>query len=76
MSAKTIDSGSIRILRLPEVVRKTGLCKSTIYQRLRQQAFPCPVALGPNSVGFVEAEVNDWLSSLIMLREHQPRKVA
>jgi len=68
MNAAHTNSEGIRILRLPEVVRKTGLCKSTIYQRLRKKAFPCPVVLGPNSVGFVEAEVNDWLSNLLMLR--------
>lgn len=67
------ESHNIRILRMPEVVRKTGLCKSSIYLRLREKAFPCPVPLGPNAVGFVEAEVNDWLSNLIMVsRVGQP----
>ncbi len=35
----------IRILRLPEVMARTGLSRSTIYVRLAEGRFPRPVAL-------------------------------
>lgn len=56
---------SVRILRFAEVVRKTGLSRSSIYQRLRAGDFPASVELGPRAVGFVETEVDDYLRRLI-----------
>ena len=55
----------IRILRMPAVLNKTGLSKSDIYGRIRRNEFPCPVQLGPRSVGFVEQEVNGWLRTIV-----------
>ena len=42
--AKVADSDNI--LRLPEVIQKTGLGKSTIYRRIRLKTFPSQVDLG------------------------------
>lgn len=55
----------IRILRFGDVVRKTGLSRSAIYQRLRTGDFPSSVELGPRAVGFVEMEIDDYLRRLI-----------
>ena len=54
-----------RILRLPDAVKKTGLSKSGIYQRIRARTFPQPVRLGARAVGFVEREVEAFLSELM-----------
>ena len=50
-----------RILRLPAVVDRTGLARSTIYLRMRNQSFPAAVNLGGRAVGWFESEINDWL---------------
>lgn len=49
------------ILRLPTVKARTGLSRSTIYLRVAEGSFPPPVSLGGRAVGWIEAEVNDWL---------------
>lgn len=49
------------ILRLPDVKMRTGLSRSTIYLRIAQGTFPKPVGLGGRAVGWLEAEVQDWL---------------
>lgn len=49
------------ILRLPTVKARTGLSRSTIYLRVAEGSFPAPVSLGGRAVGWIEAEVNDWL---------------
>ena len=49
------------ILRLPAVMCRTGLSRSTIYLRLSQGKFPKPVNLGGRAVGWVEAEIQEWL---------------
>lgn len=53
------------ILRLPAVKARTGLSRSTIYLRISQGSFPAPVSLGGRAVGWIEAEVNDWLARRI-----------
>lgn len=54
-----------RILRLPEVMSRTGLSRSTIYLKVSQGNFPLPVNLGPRAVGWVEAEIQEWLEQQI-----------
>jgi len=53
------------ILRLPAVKARTGLSRSTIYLRISEGNFPKPVSLGKRAVGWLESEVDDWLTSQI-----------
>ena len=53
------------ILRLPGVKARTGLSRSTIYLRISEDKFPKPVSLGGRAVGWIEAEVDDWLNHQI-----------
>ena len=55
----------VRFLRLPEVLARTGLSRSTIYVRLDQGRFPRPVSLGARAVGWIEAEVDEWIRDRI-----------
>ena len=58
-----------KILRLPAVVSRTGLSRSTIYAKLDPKSlyhdatFPKPVKLGLRAVGWKEAAVTDWLQT-------------
>ena len=54
-----------RFLRLPEVMERTGLSRSTIYVRLAAGCFPRPVALGMRAVGWIEAEIEEWVAERI-----------
>jgi len=53
------------ILRLPAVKARTGLSRSTIYLRVAEGTFPKPVSLGGRAVGWVEAEIQEWLERQI-----------
>lgn len=53
------------ILRLPAVKTRTGLSRSTIYLRVAEGKFPKPVSLGARAVGWVDAEVEAWLTRQI-----------
>ena len=55
----------VRILRLPEVLARTGLSRSTIYVRVDQGRFPKPVSLGARAVGWIESEVDRWIQERI-----------
>jgi len=52
-----------RIIRRPELLRITGLSRATVYRQCKEGAFPAPVQLGPNSVGWLESEVQEWIGS-------------
>lgn len=59
----------MRILRLPEVITKTGLGRSTIYKLIGENQFPKSVPLMPRVVGWIEAEVEDWLLERVAERD-------
>lgn len=53
------------ILRLPAVKAVTGLSRSTVYLRVAQGDFPKPVKLGGRAVGWIEAEIQEWIQRQI-----------
>jgi len=53
------------VLRLPAVKSRTGLARSTIYLRISQGTFPKQVSLGGRAIGWVEHEIEAWLSNQI-----------
>jgi prophage regulatory protein len=53
------------ILRLPRVLEKTGLSRSTLYEQMANDMFPRPVSLGARAVGWISSEVDVWLEARI-----------
>ena len=56
------------MLRFPTVKARTGLSRSTIYLRISRGTFPASVSLGGRAVGWIEAEVQAWLTARIAQR--------
>lgn len=52
------------VLRMPAVVRQTGLGRSTIYRLIASKRFPQPVKLTTRAVGWRKADVDRWSESL------------
>ncbi len=65
---------ALSILRLNQVRQRTGLGRSTVYDKVKAGDFPAPVALGNRAVGWVEAEVTDWIAGRIAASRKQPNK--
>lgn len=55
----------MRLIRLPEVIARVGIKRSTIYQRMAEGRFPRARSLGPKSAVWVESEIDDWIRSVI-----------
>jgi prophage regulatory protein len=53
----------MKILRKPGLLAKVGLNYVTIWRHTREGNFPQPIQLGPNSVGWIEEEVDAWIAS-------------
>ncbi len=54
------------ILRLPDVMARTGLPRSTVYLRISQGTFPKPIHLGFRTVGWIAAEIDAWIDGQIL----------
>ena len=52
--------GAESLLRLPAVVRMTGLAKSTIYKHVALKQFPSPVCLVGRAVAWRLSEIIRW----------------
>jgi prophage regulatory protein len=61
-STPSVSTGP-RVLRLAEVVRQVGLGRSSIWRMAKEGTFPQPRRLGARSVGWVQAELDDWLKA-------------
>lgn len=47
-------------LRMPTVIRVTGLARSTIYRLIAEKRFPGPVRLGERAVAWRRADLARW----------------
>ncbi len=64
-----------RLIRLAEVMHKTGLSKTSIYAMIRAGGFPGTVHVGTASF-WVESEVDQWISDRIAARDGGQEKKA
>jgi len=53
-----------KVLRLPAVIEKTGLSRSSIYRLIQDGKFPPPVKLSARASAWFEHDINEWLSDL------------
>lgn len=58
------DHTPMVLLRLKDVMARTGLGSSTIYRYMDEKKFPIPVKVGQASVRWYEHELNEWISGL------------
>lgn len=49
-----------KFLRMPMVVRMTGLGRSTIYRLIAQNKFPGPVRVGDRAVAWRQVDLDQW----------------
>ena len=63
-----------KILRRRSVEAMTGLRRSTLYAYIAAGTFPRPVKLGERSVGWVEAEVEEWIAQVVARREAEAKE--
>ena len=59
---------ALALLRRPEVTRRTGLSRSSLYAQMKAGTFPKPVYLTPSTPAWVEAEIAGWIATLVIQR--------
>ena len=69
-SATVSDSQQpIRILRIREVMNRTGLSRSTIWRLQSARKFPLSVVLLGERRGWYESEIDEWVKTRPRSRE-------
>ena len=53
------------LIRLPEVVRLTGLSKPSIYRLVKAKQFPKQVKLSVRAVAWSSSDVATWIDSRV-----------
>jgi len=53
---------STRLLRLPQVIDRTGIKKTKLYELQRDGLFPMRIEITAHAVGWIEVEVDTWIA--------------
>lgn len=64
------------VIRFPAVKSRCGISHSNIYHQINQGTFPKPIKLGMRAVGWLETDIDEWLSRKIEESQQGPSKKA
>ena len=62
-----------RVLRLPQVIEKTGLGRDSIYRGAREGWFPKPIKISERASGWFEDETDEFLERRAVARDGSQR---
>jgi prophage regulatory protein len=62
-SPRNSDNVTPLLVRMPTVMRLTGLGRSTIYRMVAARKFPSPVRLGARAVAWRQSDLDEWSES-------------
>lgn len=62
---------SMKLIRIKDVMDRTGLARSTIYKYISEGKFPRPIKLGVRAVAWVETEIDGWIQASIAGRDEE-----
>lgn len=71
MKREGFPESRVKVIRMHQLVDKVGISRSSIYEKLNPKStrydslFPKPIKLGAAAVGWVEAEVDEWIRNKI-----------
>lgn len=51
--------------RLPDVLKRVGYSRSTIYQLIAEGKFPKPISLGERAVAWLESDIDAWIAARV-----------
>jgi prophage regulatory protein len=71
----TSRMSSIRLLRLPQVIQRTGLKKTKLYDLQKEEDFPMRIQITAHPVGWVEEEVNARIAERVAASRQRQLRV-
>lgn len=64
-----------KVLRLPEVLVRCGLQKTSVYRAIGEGTFPQPVSIGARAVAWRESDIEVWLAARPLARRPGRRPI-
>lgn len=58
-----------KLLRLPEVINRTGRGRSAIYEDIAEKKFPKQIKIGPRASAWLESDVQGWIDQRIAVSQ-------
>lgn len=65
------EAGAHMLIRLPGVIARTGLSRSTLYRLASLGQFPRPIKLGERSSAWNSTEIDAWIADRIAARDRE-----
>ena len=69
IAAGALSRHPLEFIRLPDVMRRTGLSAPSLYRKAKRGQFPRPVKIGERASAWVSREVDAWVTSRIAERD-------
>ncbi|KVW93330.1 helix-turn-helix transcriptional regulator [Thiobacillus denitrificans] len=63
----------VNIIRLPDVMARTGLSRSSVFLKVKTGDMPPPIKLGVRATGWVAEEVDNWIKQRVAASRPTPR---
>lgn len=64
-----------RFIKLTEVKQRTGLSKTYIYQKIKENVFPKQIPIDTRTVMWLESDIQKWMEEKIKSAANQNNKV-
>lgn len=61
----------MRLMKLPEVVRMTGVPESSVYWRISKGEFPRPIKIGERASAWNSDEIEKWIAAKVAAANHK-----
>jgi prophage regulatory protein len=58
-----------RLLRLPDVLSRIGIKRSTLYRWIAEKKFPAPLRIGDRASAWLESDVATWINRRVAERD-------
>lgn len=55
----------VNIIRLPDVMARTGLSRSSVFLKVKTGDMPPPIKLGVRATGWVASEIDTWIEQRV-----------
>ena len=55
----------MRLIKLPEVVRMTGVPESSVYWRISKGQFPRPIKIGERASAWKSDDIEAWIAAKV-----------
>ena len=66
---------ALKIEKRKQVEARTGLSRSSIYQKVAEGTFPKPIRLSAQSVGWLSHEIDEWTEQRIRASRSADKEV-